>query len=593
MTFDGATITVNGDFATGVGSDVVAAAITAVNGGADLTASSDGTADVVAADVAATYNNITSGGSDAGTQSITVVGTAASTSNVSIQVVEATGIGTTPTVTGDATNGYVVRVDDSGSTTLSAIATAIQGIAQVATATASTPAAIYNGTSDTSLNAAAGVTTTLTGGTDAGSDIIQILGNTTGNNNRALAFVDSANLGDGVLSVTDDGTTITINLDDTSTFTLAQIKDAINSAIGTNFTASITQTNGNGSYNAATDTAPSGGSLVGPTGGVAASGGISGAVVLELSGANGAEVLSFGAGTSIADLVKGINLYTDATGVEAAVDGSVSTTLNLSSSIYGSDGVVDIKVRSEGAATDPSGVFTSAVGSGARDTGTDIAATVNGVVATGKGNQITINTATLGPEHHAHRGVHGNFEFHDHRWRCLVPTRSGRGVEPTSSLGYREASIRLASVASAASCSSLAPAETRRWEVAISTTAATIVEEAINQVTSLRGRLGAFQRTTLGNQQASLERHAGQPDRCRKLDPRRRLRCGNGQPDSGSDPGAVRHDGSPDRQLEPAKRVGPTARLNLVEGCIVAVNIRAGLVLRGRAGFFIGTRSLF
>ncbi|MCA9240925.1 MAG: hypothetical protein KDA37_12030, partial [Planctomycetales bacterium] len=36
------------------------------------------------------------------------------------------------------------------------------------------------------------------------------------------------------------------------------------------------------------------------------------------------------------------------------------------------------------------------------------------------------------------------------------------------------------------------------------TTAASIVEEAINQVTSLRGRLGAFQRTTLETNKNAL-----------------------------------------------------------------------------------------
>ena len=42
--------------------------------------------------------------------------------------------------------------------------------------------------------------------------------------------------------------------------------------------------------------------------------------------------------------------------------------------------------------------------------------------------------------------------------------------------------------------------------------AAKVVDEVINQVTSLRGRLGAFQKTTLETNINTLERHAGESD---------------------------------------------------------------------------------
>jgi flagellin len=505
VTFVGTTITVNGDFTTGVASNVVAAAIDAVNGGTDLNVTSDGTADVVAADVAATYNNLTSGGSDSGTQTITITGTAGAASNVAIQVVEAAGIGATPTVTGDADSGYIIRVDSGNqNTTLAAIATAIQSIAEVATATASTPAAIYNGSTDSSLNAAAGVSTTLTGGDDAGSDIIQIIGNTSGDNNRTLAFVDTANLGDGVISVTDDGTTLTINLDDTSAYDLSDIVDAINDDedVGAIFTASLIQNEVDGQYDAATDTAPAGADLVGPTGGVAASGGLSAAVVLELAGINGSEVVSFGAGTSIADLVAGINLLSDATGVEASI-GAVSTTLVLESSAYGSAGVVDLKVISEGSGSTPSGLFTSTVGSGTRDAGTDVAATINGVVATGDGNQITINTATLDLSTTLEAEFTGTASFTITGGGALFQlgpdvvsnqqARLGIGSVNTARLGGVSGKLFQLGTGGTASLSS-----------DNLDTAASIVEEAINQVTSLRGRLGAFQRTTLETNKQAL-----------------------------------------------------------------------------------------
>jgi len=43
------------------------------------------------------------------------------------------------------------------------------------------------------------------------------------------------------------------------------------------------------------------------------------------------------------------------------------------------------------------------------------------------------------------------------------------------------------------------------------TTAASIVDQAINQITSLRGRLGAFQTHVARDEQERLERHVGEP----------------------------------------------------------------------------------
>ena len=67
-------------------------------------------------------------------------------------------------------------------------------------------------------------------------------------------------------------------------------------------------------------------------------------MVIELAGLDGSEVLSFGAGTSLSQLVTGINLVKDATGVEAVAAG---TTLQLRSSEYGSAALVDLKVISQ------------------------------------------------------------------------------------------------------------------------------------------------------------------------------------------------------------------------------------------------------
>ena len=70
----------------------------------------------------------------------------------------------------------------------------------------------------------------------------------------------------------------------------------------------------------------------------AAPGGLDSAIVLEIAGANGAEVLSFGAGSSLTQVVAGINGVSDATGVTAA---NSSGNLVLTSTAYGSAALVE------------------------------------------------------------------------------------------------------------------------------------------------------------------------------------------------------------------------------------------------------------
>ncbi len=85
-----------------------------------------------------------------------------------------------------------------------------------------------------------------------------------------------------------------------------------------------------------------------------------------------------------------MNLVKDATGVEATVNG---TTLELTSTNFGSDEFVDVEVISENAG----GSIVSGLGdvTKTRDAGSDIVATINGTQANGKGNELSINTATL------------------------------------------------------------------------------------------------------------------------------------------------------------------------------------------------------
>jgi flagellin len=495
VTFDGSTVTVNGDFTTGVGSDVVAAAIAAVNGGTDLTASSDGTADVVAADVAATYNNVTSGGADASTETITITGTAGAASNIDIQVVEDAAVVTgTPVVSGDATNGYVISVGSAQTTTIQDIRSAIEGLTEVATATYAGSAS-YVGASDSSLNTPNGVEESLTGGAAAGNDVITITSDATGTtaNGVTVTIIEAAAHGTTPTAAF-NGTNIEVTVDSAATTTVANIATAINGLTG--YGATVTTSTGNGNYVGASDAPPTAATLAG---GAASSGGISADVVIELSGSTGAEVLSFGAGTSLADLVAGINLVKDATGVEATANG---TTLELVSTTYGTGAVVGLNVISEGAGATPAGTFTTAVATGARQTGTDVVASINGVEVTGKGNQFSINTASLDLSGTLAAGFTGTAAFDITGGGALFQI----GPDVVSN---QQARLGIASVNTA----KLGGVSGKLFQLGTgrnasltedATLASSIIGEAIDQVTSLRGRLGAFQRTTLETNKNAL-----------------------------------------------------------------------------------------
>ena len=395
---------------------------------------------------------------------------------------------------------------DAGNTTAAQLETAIEAFNNT-DSTADFAVTLTGTTSNTisladiaTYNGGGGTGRALSGGRDQVDSTITFSPTSAGASfNRTITFSQASDLGDGQFSVTDDGTTLAIDIDDDSPIDLAALTTAIEAALDANDNFNVTLNNaiGNGQYigGSGTDTRVNVGAS---TLGVDA-GGLASAVVFELSGSTGTEVLSFGAGTSISELVSGINLVSDATGVQA---GSTSQTLNLTSTAFGTSSVVDINIISEGTGSTPSGTFTSAVGQGQRSVGSDVIASVNGVAANGDGNDITINTATLDLGATLTAGFTGTASFTITGGGALFQlgpdvvsnqqARLGIGGVNTASLGGVNGLLYQLGSGESADLSTDA------------TTAASIVEEAINQVTSLRGRLGAFQRTTLETNKNAL-----------------------------------------------------------------------------------------
>ncbi len=154
---------------------------------------------------------------------------------------------------------------------------------------------------------------------------------------------------------------------------------------------------------------------------------------------------------------------------------------------------------SEGSST---GVFSTAIGAGARETGVDIIASVNGVSATGDGNSLSINTATLDLITTVTAGISDTSSFVITGGGALFQlgpdvvsnqqARLGIGSVNTARLGGLEGKLFQLGTGGSSSLTTNPNA------------GAKIVEAAIDQVTGLRGRLGAFQRTTLETNKNAL-----------------------------------------------------------------------------------------
>jgi flagellin len=325
----------------------------------------------------------------------------------------------------------------------------------------------------------------LSGGRDVGSGAITVTADTAGAaaNGLTLTIAESnAITNNTAVATADNSGNITVNI--RGTVTKTAVKAAIDGLTG--YSASINVT-GDANYIQASDTPPAAGTFAS---GSDAAGGLSGAVVFEVSGENGSEVLSFGVGSSVTRVADAINQVKDATGVEATI---LSGTLKLKSTNYGSAAAVDIKLTS--------GTIGSLAAS-TRATGTDVVGTVNGITAKGAGNRLSVNTSTLDLKTTVQAGFTGTSSFDITGGGALFQlgpdvvsnqqTRIGISSVNTAKLGGVDGTLfELASGGDA----DLSASPTK---------AAAIVDEAITQITSLRGRLGAFQSTSLQTNKNTL-----------------------------------------------------------------------------------------
>jgi len=275
---------------------------------------------------------------------------------------------------------------------------------------------------------------------------------------------------------------------------LSKIRDAINTL--TDFTATLDSSGatGDGKLYAKTggETIPAS-SATNLTGGNQG-GGLDSDLSFNLVGTDGTQSFEFTKGASLATIVSGINNFKDATGVQAVDD---SGTLKLTSVRYGSKSTVSLEVLNG----KTGGAFSTNL-SATRANGTDIAATVNGFAATGDGNTLSVSTSSLSLNLTVNAGSSSPVSFDITGGGALFQlggdvvsnqqARLGIGSLSTAKLGGTSGRLF-----------ELGKGKSKSLSNDISG-AASVIDEVINKVTGLRGRLGAFQRTTLESNSVSL-----------------------------------------------------------------------------------------
>jgi flagellin len=247
-----------------------------------------------------------------------------------------------------------------------------------------------------------------------------------------------------------------------------------------------------------------------------------GSFTLEISGALGSRQLTFSSGTTMANLAAAIDSYKEITGVTATAS---STGVKLESSEWGGSQYVSVKVVNDGGVTGSNvGVYSlesddfntadaasevaftdNEATNGIRDQGQNIGATINGIAATANGKTARINTdfldvsLTLDDATATTLGSVGATKAFSITGGGADFQLAGQvDIAGKVSLGIGDVATRKLGDAATGYLSSISNGQANNLVDTNGSQAQEIVAKAIDEIASMRGRLGAFQKNTIG-----------------------------------------------------------------------------------------------
>jgi flagellin len=237
-------------------------------------------------------------------------------------------------------------------------------------------------------------------------------------------------------------------------------------------------------------------------------------VTFEVAGAIGTQVFEFVSGTATSAVAFAINSVRDATGVSAVVVNA--SAIQLNSVAYGSDEFVSVRMIDE---NQTFSVLDAVGGSQVlRDTGEDVLALVNGNLALGDGLSVSLRTASLNLEliltSSAAQTTNTPYAFTitgggaTYQIGPSVNTAQqiGFGIQSVAATSLGNSIVGYLNTMQAGGANALTTGSDTAEQAR---DASQILATAIDQISALRGRLGAFERntlqTTLRSSQIALE----------------------------------------------------------------------------------------
>ncbi len=220
-----------------------------------------------------------------------------------------------------------------------------------------------------------------------------------------------------------------------------------------------------------------------------------GGITLQISGNYGVEQFSFGSGTSFADVATAINQSTALTGVSATYSATGTGNLRFDSTQYGSEAFVTVETLQGTALTVTGGDSTTG------DHGVDVGMTINGAQAVTNGLEGSLHSAVLDLE----LTVDDSFAQQTALSKTFYVTGGGAdfsiaptlGLNATASLGIKNVSTGSLGKGGVGFLSSLMSGQANDMASGNFAVAQRIIRESNEQVSKLRGRLGAFSKNNL------------------------------------------------------------------------------------------------
>jgi flagellin len=248
--------------------------------------------------------------------------------------------------------------------------------------------------------------------------------------------------------------------------------------------------------------------------GTGAGGATVGVVTLQIKGNYGTEIVSFASGTTLAQMATAVNGSTQLTGVSAVVNGS---NIQFASQDYGSDALASVEVLQ--------GTFNTNT---TEDYGADGQMTVNGAQGTVNGRELSVRSGalsldlTLDADFARMSAGATSASFEITGGGAVFAISPTIGLVGQESIGFKSLTTGSLGNGLVGYLSSLGRGETNDLDSKNFAAAQRVIRKAIDQVSSMRGRIGAFQKdtlqTTVNSLQVALENTAAAESAIRDAD---------------------------------------------------------------------------